>query len=150
MKLYVASSWRNIYQPSVVDVLRKSGHEVYDFRNPPDGLEGFRWSDIDDHWESWIPYEFRDSLYNSDITRKGYTSDKEGMDWSEATILVLPSGRSSHLEVAFEAGRGKPTCIFMPEKVEPELMYLLLDDIVFDMSELLDWIESKERILGLK
>lgn len=40
MKFYVASSWRNIEQPGVVAMLRHSGHEVYDFRNPPHGRGG--------------------------------------------------------------------------------------------------------------
>ena len=35
-KIYVASSWRNPYQPEVVAALKKAGHEVYDFRNPKD------------------------------------------------------------------------------------------------------------------
>ena len=33
-KIYVASSWRNVYYPEVVTRLREAGHEVYNFRNP--------------------------------------------------------------------------------------------------------------------
>lgn len=47
MRIYVASSWRNKIQPSVVVALREAGHEVYDFRNPREGDTGFHWSDID-------------------------------------------------------------------------------------------------------
>ena len=50
-KIYVASSWRNIFQPSIVLCLKKMGHEVYDFRNPKDGDKGFHWSEIDSDWE---------------------------------------------------------------------------------------------------
>ena len=32
MKIYVASSWRNEYQPTVVSGLCKLGYDVYDFR----------------------------------------------------------------------------------------------------------------------
>ena len=32
-RIYVASSWRDPYQPEVVAALREAGHEVYDFRN---------------------------------------------------------------------------------------------------------------------
>lgn len=47
-RIYVASSWRNVYQPAVVDALRAlPGCEVYDFRNPAPGDSGFAWSDID-------------------------------------------------------------------------------------------------------
>lgn len=35
MRIYVASSWRNTYYPSVVSALREAGHDIYDFRNPP-------------------------------------------------------------------------------------------------------------------
>ena len=45
-KIYVASSWRNQYYPEVVKALREAGHEVYDFRNPPRGGNGFRWTDV--------------------------------------------------------------------------------------------------------
>ena len=45
-KIYVASSWRNKYQPEVVAALRKAGHEVYDFRNPKDNPGGFHWADV--------------------------------------------------------------------------------------------------------
>lgn len=40
-KIYVASSWRNEYQPMIIPVLLSMGHEVYDFRNPPNGSKGF-------------------------------------------------------------------------------------------------------------
>ena len=44
-RIYVASSWRNPYQPEVVAALRKAGHEVYDFRNPKDNPGGFHGAD---------------------------------------------------------------------------------------------------------
>ena len=31
-KIYVASSWRNVFQQDVVGILRDLGHEVYDLR----------------------------------------------------------------------------------------------------------------------
>ena len=30
-KIYVASSWRNVYYPEVVTKLREAGHEVYEY-----------------------------------------------------------------------------------------------------------------------
>lgn len=41
MRIYVASSWRNEIQPDVVSALQGVGHDVYDFRHPIDGIEGF-------------------------------------------------------------------------------------------------------------
>ena len=52
-RIYLASSWRNAEQPELVIKLREWGHEVYDFRNPEPGDEGFHWSEIDRDWLGW-------------------------------------------------------------------------------------------------
>ena len=57
-KIYVASSWKNPYQPQVVKKLREQGHEVFDFRNPPDGKGGFFWRDVDPNWEQWTTRDY--------------------------------------------------------------------------------------------
>lgn len=62
MKIYVASSWRNVYYPEVVNRLREAGFEVYDFRNPPSGDEGFHWHNVSERWLEWTPEEYRDNL----------------------------------------------------------------------------------------
>ena len=38
--IYVASSWRNKFQPTIVERLRADGFDVYDFRNPGPGGTG--------------------------------------------------------------------------------------------------------------
>jgi hypothetical protein len=62
VRVYVASSWRNSYQPSAVKALRSAMHEVYDFRNPGDGETGFGWASIDAAWQTWNVAQFRDAL----------------------------------------------------------------------------------------
>lgn len=59
-KIYVASSWRNTYYPSVVESLQAAGHEVYDFRNPPQGGHGFHWTAIDPNCSEWTFAEYAD------------------------------------------------------------------------------------------
>ena len=49
-KIYVTSSWKNVFQQDIVAILRDLGHEVYDFKNPFHGNGGFQWSDIDPDW----------------------------------------------------------------------------------------------------
>jgi hypothetical protein len=136
MKIYVASSWRNQHQPEVVRVLRAVGHEVYDFRNPLPGNNGFHWSEIDPTWQDWTPERYRHALGHP-IARRGFARDYEGMCWADCCVLVLPSGRSAHLEAGWMAGRGKRTLIYCPEHVEPELMYLLCGPICVTICELL-------------
>jgi hypothetical protein len=47
MRIYVASSWRNLSQPTVVTALRQHGWDTYDFRHPAPGDNGFSWAEID-------------------------------------------------------------------------------------------------------
>jgi hypothetical protein len=124
--VYVASSWRNNYQIAVVAALRTAGLEVYDFRNPAPGVtDGFRWSAIDPGWKGWTPRQWRDALAHP-IAQNGYACDRGGMDRSDCCVLVLPSGRSAHLEAGFMAGQGKPVYCLALESIEPDLMNLLL------------------------
>lgn len=139
MKIYVASSWRNQHQPVVVEHLRDSGHEVYDFRNPPHGRGGFAWSDIDKAWQSWTPVDWRKALKHP-LAVDGYASDFDAMNWCDAGVLVLPSGRSSHLEAGWMVGRGKPVCVLALEPCEPDLMVAMCDHMACTYSELTHWI----------
>lgn len=49
----------------------------------------------------------------------------EAMETCNACVLVLPCGRSAHTEAGWFAGRGKKVIAYIPEQVEPELMYKL-------------------------
>ena len=121
MKIYVASSWRNEDQPIVVDLLKTLGHEVYDFRNPEEGDHGFHWSQIDPEWKSWTPERFRDGLSHP-LAVDGFEKDHAAIEWAEVCVLVMPCGRSAHLEAGEFIGAGKPLLILLSDG-EPELMY---------------------------
>lgn len=122
MRIYVASSWRNLHQPDVVRALSNDGHEVYDFKNPEPGNNGFRWSEIDPAWESWTPQQYRKALSHP-VAVDGFNRDMAAMRWANACVLVLPAGRSASWELGWFAGQGKECAVFMLEKLEPELMY---------------------------
>jgi hypothetical protein len=113
MKIYVASSWRNPWQPGVVTLLRDLGHEVYDFRNPKPGNDGFRWSEIDGGWRSWTPAQYREEL-DSQIAKDGFKLDFDAMKWADACVLVQPCGTSAHLELGWACGAGKRTAVLFP------------------------------------
>jgi hypothetical protein len=51
--------------------------------------------------------------------------------------MVLPCGRSAHLELGWACGAGKRTLILQLEQQEPELMYLEADRICLSIHELL-------------
>lgn len=117
MKIYVASSWRNVYQPSVIKELREDKHEVYDFRQ-----DGFHWSFIDKQWKSWNYDQFIKAL-DTEQANKGFDRDFNAMRNADACVLVLPCGRSAHLEAGYFVGANKPLLIYCPLFDMPDLMY---------------------------
>ena len=123
MKIYVASSWRNKYQPGVVSFLRNLEHEVYDFRNPKEGNNGFHWSEIYSKWEEWTTQQYIEGL-KSPLAEESFENDITNLNTCNACVLVLPCGKSSHLELGYAIGQDKRTVIYAPEKhTTPELMY---------------------------
>jgi hypothetical protein len=136
-RIYVASSWRNPQQPAVVEALRDDGHYVYDFRNPFNGVPGFAWSEIDPEWQSWSAAKYRELLTTHPVAARGFVSDLRGMQWADTCVLVLPSGRSAHLEAGWFCGRGKRCLILTRDGEEPELMALLADEICISIDEVL-------------
>ena len=163
MKIYVASSWRNPHQPEVVSSLRVQGHEVYDFRHPPEGDHlGFSWSDVDPGWQSWTPDEYLAGLEHP-IAAAGFASDFNAMRWADAGVLVLPSGRSAHLEAGYfvahlEAGyfvgARKPLWILLdPAEFGPdrtghqvvELMYRMATRVCTNAGDLVAAIERRKK-----
>ena len=136
-KIYVASSWRNSYFPEVVKRLRAAGHEVYDFRNPPHGGAGFHWTDIDENAPNWAFDQYAEGLRHP-LAEKQFKADLEALEWADTCVLLLPCGRSAHTEAGYLAGRGKRVIVYIPEMVEPELMYKLFDKVVGSLEELVN------------
>lgn len=139
--IYVASSWRNIYQPSVVTFLRKAGFAVYDFRNPKKNDYGFQWSEIDPEWKTWTTKQYVKALSHP-IARKGYATDMRALKYATALVLVLPAGRSAHLEAGFCVGH-VPVCVYSPEICEPELMYKMVGLITDDIGKVIRFLKNR-------
>lgn len=128
-KIYVASSWRNEHQQGIVAELRAAGHDVYDFHNPAPGNNGFKWKDA--HGDGATTIQSYLLAVTSPVALQGFDHDKGALDWCDTCVMVLPCGRSAHLEAGYAAGRGKHVIFWLhPDRFEPELMYLLGDDFV--------------------
>lgn len=134
-RIYLASSWRNEHQPWLVELLRHHGHEVYDFRNPPHST-GFKWSDVGLSLPCRAE-DYRHALLTHPRAAQSFNADFSAMRWADTGVLVLPSGRSAHLELGWMAGAGKRTLILTQDGEEPELMALLADKICISVDELL-------------
>lgn len=132
-RIYIASSWHNPFQPEIVRDLRGQGHLVYDFRNPPYSA-GFSWNEIGLE-PGCTAEEYRRALLTHPRAAQSFNADFAAMRQADTCLLVLPAGRSAHLELGWMAGAGKRTLILTRDGEEPELMALLADHICTSIAE---------------
>lgn len=153
--VYVASSWANPMQPGVCAALRSAGVDHYDFKRPSPGEDGFHWSEVMDSYEKVkrLPGQSEQLADQDDYLKAlqhpaaehGYRRDFDAMERADAFVLVLPCGRSAHLELGWAVGAGKRTAILLDGdlndgKVTPELMYKMVDYIAPSLFDLLGWL----------
>jgi hypothetical protein len=135
MKIYLIGSLRNNEVPLIGKRLRDCGFDIFD-----DWFSAGERAD-----DSWKEYEIKRGRNYSEAlegfaAKHVFQFDKYHLDTSNAGILVLPAGKSGHLELGYLAGQGKPTFILMPQVVESELrwdvMYQFATRVCFDVDEL--------------
>ena len=74
------------------------------------------------------------------IAIDGYLADFSAMSRADTFVMVLPCGKSAHLELGWAVGRGKRTAILMEDPIEPELMYRMVDYLAPSLFDLLGWL----------
>lgn len=139
MRVYVASSWRNEEQLTVVARLRCDGHMVYNFKNS----EGFHWSEIDKDWKDWISDipKYLDGLKHPKAER-GFSCDMNALINCDACVYVMPGGISASLEAGWAVGAGKRVFVYIPRLHEPELMVKMAELVTDDLEVILAELRS--------
>jgi hypothetical protein len=130
VKIYLASSWRNESYPSVLAALRTAGHNVYDFR------AGNYRSDCHESHADYV------RAPRSRAASKQFNAELAALDACYVCVLLLPCGRSAHLEAGYAAGRGKQVVVYPDAKPEFELMYRLTNGFVDSIPNLLTSLAS--------
>jgi hypothetical protein len=138
MRIYCASSWRNTTYPSVIKALRGAGHIVYDFREPLPGETGFAWRQVCSEDRRKDPRVYRDEMLAHPLAKDAFHADMTALRSAEVTVLVLPCGRSAHLELGYAVGAKQKTIVLLDEPIsEPELMYLMCTSICLNIDEVI-------------
>lgn len=140
--IYLIGSLRN---PAVGDVakrLREAGYEVFDEWRAAGETADDCWRD----YEKARGHDYQTAL-------KGYAADhvfnfdKHHLDRADGVVLVLPAGKSCHLELGYTIGKGKPGFILLDQDPERfDVMYLFATGICKNMDELFE----KMNEVGLK
>ncbi|MHB8118656.1 MAG: hypothetical protein ACYDHX_08025 [Methanothrix sp.] len=138
MKVYLASSWKNKAEVDrVAEELRRFGLEVDNFSDPSSGRFVFSWKDL--------PAEILENLNAKTFlrdgrTQKAFQEDKDGIDWADVVLMIMPCGRSSHLELGYAKGKGKKAIIYYPNDYilgEFETMYGFADLVTNSLNDII-------------
>lgn len=113
MRVYLIGSLGNGEVPYVAEILRAAGHEVFAswFAAGPEA---------DRHWEMYergrgLTFEAALRDYAAQAV---FNFDRRHLEACDVAVLLMPAGRSGHLELGYAIGKGKRGFICHPS--EPE------------------------------
>lgn len=127
MKIYLASSWKMKDTVLIIsEILRNSGHEVDAFCDETNRIS-FNWNELIEIMKNEgtdIQKITAIEMMQHWRVQEAFKEDKKWIDWADAVIMLMPCGRSAHLEAGYAVGSGKRLYIIGGfEKGEFETMY---------------------------
>jgi len=131
-KLYLIGSLRNDNIPAIANRFRELGFDVFDDWYSPGAHAD----------EEWKRYEKkRGRIYIEAI--KGYHAkhifnfDYQHLNESDICVLILPAGKSGHLEFGYMRGLKRKCYILLePDSDRWDIMYVFADGIFTTIDEL--------------
>lgn len=139
-KIYVASSWKNEGEVQyIAALLRHAGHDVDDFTDASDGRYVFDYRDLGDIQQ----YDAR-SFLQTEQAQKAFQEDRKWIDWADGVLLLLPAGRSAHLEAGYAKGKGKFVIIYQDvfPPGEFDVMYGFADLVTEEFQSVLAFLQT--------
>src|ERR1700676_4733811 len=130
--VYVIGSLRNPEIPKFANELQAQGFEAFaDWFSP--GPEA------DDFWRNYS--KERGLSYTEALKSAGarniFEFDKYHLDRTDAAVMVMPAGKSGHLELGYTIGRGKPGYILFDQEPERyDVMVQFATGVFFNKEDL--------------
>ncbi|MCI0526073.1 MAG: hypothetical protein L0Y56_01285 [Nitrospira sp.] len=132
--IYLIGSLRNPEIPHIGNRLRERGFEVFD-----DWFAGGKIAD--DEWQAYETIKgvsYKDALRGY-AARHVFEFDYHHLSRCDIGLLVLPAGKSGHLELGWLIGRGKPGYVLFDQTPSRwDIMYQFATDVFFDLGECID------------
>jgi hypothetical protein len=138
MIIYVIGSLKNPLVPEVAKAIRAKGHEAFDdwYSAGPEA---------DDYWQAHE--RFKGRTYHEALhgyhAEDVFNFDKRHLDRADMGVLVMPAGKSGHLELGYMIGSGKRGSVLFSEEPDRfDVMYRFAvesgGDVYFSVDKLLE------------
>lgn len=138
---YLIGSLRNPEVPVVAAELRQLNIDVFDdwFAAGPEA---------DDYWQKYEKARGRsygEALHGHSASHV-FEYDKSHLDRCDFGVLVLPAGKSGHLELGYLIGQGKPGYILLAGEPERyDVMYRFATGVCSSLEKLLHMVRVNEQ-----
>lgn len=132
---FVSGRWRN--RNRVLDLARKireKGYRVYCFLETAHNSEAVK----NNPEEEMKKFEQLNWRKDSRI-REVFEEDMAGEKASKIFVMLMPAGKSCHIEAGAAYGLGKK-CILIGEQKEAESLYLIFDEVYNSVESFLERI----------
>ena len=132
--IYLIGSMQNPRIPEVAVELRDEGFEVFDdWYSPGPETDVFWYEHEQIRGRNFV--EALAGAHAQDV----FAFDKRNLDEADAAILVLPAGKSAHLELGYIIGAGKPGYILLEGEPERfDLMYAFATGLFYTLEDLME------------
>lgn len=131
--IYLIGSLRNTEVPLIGDKIRQAGFEAFDqwYSAGPEADDHFKQYHID------RGNSYAEAL-KSYAAKHIFSFDKFHLDRCDAAILILPAGRSCHIELGYVIGQNKPGYVLLDnEEARWDLMYQFATGIYSNLDDLI-------------
>lgn len=133
-KVYIGGALANPEIVRLTRALLDAGYDAFSEWYTPGKEADVLWRD----YELALGYTYREALQRPSA-KNTFSFDKRHIDGSDIFVMVLPCGKSAHLELGYAIGRGMPGIIYMPNEPERwDVMYGFATRVVHTIEELLE------------
>lgn len=136
--VYLIGSLRNEKIPQVGNLLRANNWDAFDDWHGAGHEADDKWRD----YEEIRGRTHREALFGY-AARHTFAFDKHHLDRCDLSVLVMPAGKSGHLELGYFCGTGKPGFIYFDKAPERyDVMHQFATDVFTSDDELLKGLEA--------
>lgn len=137
--IYLIGSLRNPSVPDIANMLRSHGLDVFDDWYAAGPTADDSWRD----YEQQRGRSFEEALQGR-AARHVFNFDFRHLDDATTAVLMLPAGKSGHLELGWALGRGKKGFVLLDNPERWDVMYQFASGVTTDIDKLVVWVKRSE------